>query len=152
MAKIGMIGAGSWGTALTYRLSENGHEVDVWSIDASEVDMINHDHEQKIKLPGTILKESVKASTDLASVMSDKDLLVLAVPSPFTRSTAAKMAPYVRYGQLIVSVAKGIEESTLETLQRSHACRGGWKGNPYNDRRWSLGRKDGKVCAGYFHE
>lgn len=116
MAKIGMIGAGSWGTALTYRLSENGHEVDVWSIDASEVDMINHDHEQKIKLPGTILKESVKASTDLASVMSDKDLLVLAVPSPFTRSTAAKMAPYVRYGQLIVSVAKGIEESTLETL------------------------------------
>ena len=118
MAKIGMIGAGSWGTALTYRLSENGHEVDVWSIDASEVDMINHDHEQKIKLPGTILKESVKASTDLASVMSDKDLLVLAVPSPFTRSTAAKMAPYVRYGQLIVSVAKGIEESTLETLSQ----------------------------------
>ena len=49
---------------------------------------------------------------------SDPDVVILAVPSPFTRSTAAKMAPYVRYGQLIVSVAKGIEESTLETLSQ----------------------------------
>ncbi|MCI2048431.1 MAG: NAD(P)-dependent glycerol-3-phosphate dehydrogenase [Lachnospiraceae bacterium] len=116
MADIGMIGAGSWGTALTYRLSGNGHRVEIWSIAQDEVDMINRYHEQKEKLPGTILPESVTASTDLRTVMMGKDMLVLAVPSPFTRSTAHKMAEYCKYGQLIVSVAKGIEESTLMTL------------------------------------
>lgn len=116
MANIGLIGAGSWGTALAYELSTNGHHIEIWSIAQDEVDMINQDHEQKIKLPGTILPESVHADTDLQAVCRDKDLLVLAVPSPFTRSTAQKMAPYIRYGQLIVSVAKGIEEDSLMTL------------------------------------
>lgn len=116
MADIGMIGAGSWGTALSWRLAENGHHVEIWSIDGKEVDLINTAHEQKVKLPGTILPESVKAYTDLKTVMSDKDMLVLAVPSPFTRSTAHKMKEFCKFGQLIVSVAKGIEESTLKTL------------------------------------
>lgn len=116
MAKIGMIGAGSWGTALTWRLSQNGHEVEVWSISEPEVEMINTLHQQQEKLPGVILPESVVASTDLEKVMCDKDMLVLAVPSMFTRSTAKSMAPFCRYGQLIVSVAKGIEEDTLMTL------------------------------------
>lgn len=116
MAKIGMIGAGSWGTALTYHLATMGHEVEVWSIARDEVDMLNNTHEQSVKLPGTILPDSVTASTDLEKVMRDKDMLVLAVPSMFTRSTARNMAKYCRYGQLIVSVAKGIEEDTLYTL------------------------------------
>lgn len=118
MAEIGMIGAGSWGTALTYRLSGNGHHVEIWSIAQDEVDMINTAHEQKVKLPGTMLPEEVRASTDLKEVMSDKDMLVLAVPSPFTRSTAKAMAQYCKYGQLIVSVAKGIEEGTQMTLSQ----------------------------------
>lgn len=118
MAKIGVIGAGSWGTALTYRLSNNGHTVEVWSIVQDEVDMLNEYHEQREKLPGVMLPESVRASTDLQKVMRDKDILVLAVPSPFTRSTAHSMQPYCRYGQLIVSVAKGIEEGSLMTLSQ----------------------------------
>lgn len=116
MAKIGVIGAGSWGTALTWLLAGNGHDVEVWSIAQDEVDMLNTYHEQKIKLPGSILPETVVAYTDLQKVMSDKDILVMAVPSPFTRSTARKMREFCRYGQLIVSVAKGIEEDTLMTL------------------------------------
>ena len=88
MAKIGMIGAGSWGTALTYELTQKGQEVSIWSIDPKEVGMINTEHEQKVKLPGTVLPESVHASTDLEEIIQNKDLLVLAVPSPFTRSTA----------------------------------------------------------------
>lgn len=116
MADIGMIGAGSWGTALTWRLAGNGHTVEVWSISREECDMINKDHEQKEKLPGTILPDSVTATTDLKSVMANKDMLVVAVPSPFTRSTAHKMAEFCKYGQLIVSVAKGIEENSLMTL------------------------------------
>ena len=116
MAKIGMIGAGSWGTALAAHLSRCGHKVEIWSIMKDETDMINNTHQQSVKLPGVILDASVTADTDLEKVMRDKDMLVLAVPSAFTRSTAAQMAPYCRYGQLIVSVAKGIEEDTLLTL------------------------------------
>ena len=116
MARIGMIGAGSWGTALAAHLSECGHEVKIWSIMKEEVDMINNTHQQPVKLPGVNLDKSVTASTDLEQVMRDKDILVLAVPSSFTRSTARNMAKYCRYGQLIVSVAKGIEEDTLLTL------------------------------------
>lgn len=116
MASIGMIGAGSWGTALSYRLSGNGHSVEVWSVDEAECDMINRFHEQKTKLPGTVLPDCVRASSELQSVMRDKDMLVLAVPSPFTRATARRMAAFCKYGQLIVSVAKGIEEDSLLTL------------------------------------
>ena len=116
MARIGMIGAGSWGTALAAHLARCGHKVEVWSIMKDEVDMINNTHQQSVKLPGVILNETVTADTDLERIMRDKDLLVLAVPSSFTRSTAANMAKYCRYGQLIVSVAKGIEEDSLLTL------------------------------------
>lgn len=118
MAKIGMIGAGSWGTALTYELTSKGEDVDIWSIDPKEVEIINTKHEQAEKLPGTILPEKTKASTNLQEIIEGKDLLVLAVPSKFTRSTAHSMAPYVAKGQLIVSVAKGIEENTLYTLSQ----------------------------------
>jgi len=116
MAAIGLIGAGSWGSALSYELANNGHQVNVWSVDAKEVYMINNFHEQMVKLPGTILPESVKATGDLEPVIRESEVLVLAVPSSFTRGTAKKMAPFVRDGQLIVSVAKGIEEGTLFTL------------------------------------
>ena len=116
MARIGMIGAGSWGTALAAHLAECGHKVEIWSIMQDEVDMINNTHQQSVKLPGVILDESVTAGTDLEQVMRDKDMLVLAVPSAFARSTAKNMAKYCRYGQLIVSVVKGIEEDTLLTM------------------------------------
>ncbi|MBP3735887.1 MAG: NAD(P)-dependent glycerol-3-phosphate dehydrogenase [Lachnospiraceae bacterium] len=117
MEKIGMIGAGSWGCALTFALSQKGHDVTVWSALAPEIEMLNTCHEQKEKLPGVHLDpEKVRATTDLEEAVRDKDLLVLAVPSPFTRSTAHSMRPYVADGQRIVSVAKGIEEDTLMTL------------------------------------
>ncbi len=116
VARIGMLGAGSWGTALTYELSVNGHKVTVWSVSQEEVDQLNAEHEQKVKLPGVKLPAEVQATTDLQKAIDGMDLLVLAVPSPFTRGTARRMRPFVREGQLIVSVAKGIEEDSLMTL------------------------------------
>ena len=116
MAKVGVIGAGSWGTALSVLLHSNGHEVSVWSISQPEVDMLNAQHEHKDKLPGVKIPEEILITTDLEGTVRDKELLVLAVPSPYTRSTARSMAPYVADGQLIVNVAKGIEESTLMIL------------------------------------
>ncbi|MBQ1880959.1 MAG: NAD(P)H-dependent glycerol-3-phosphate dehydrogenase [Lachnospiraceae bacterium] len=116
MKNIGVIGAGSWGTALAKLLSDNGHRVTVYSAIASEIDMLNEYHEQKEKLPGVMLPEEMVFTADLEEAMKDKDILVLAVPSPFTRSTAKNMSRYAKKGQLIVSVAKGIEDGTFHTL------------------------------------
>lgn len=116
MAEIGIIGAGSWGTALSLLLYKNGNHVTVWSVMEDEINMLKTEHEQKDKLPGVKLPKDMIFTTDLETAIRGKDVLVLAVPSPFTRSTAAKMAPFVADNQKIVNVAKGIEESTLMTL------------------------------------
>jgi len=116
MAKIGVIGAGSWGTALASLLYKNGNEVTVWSIMEQEIAMLKEKHEHLDKLPGVKLPEDMEFTTDLEASIKGKDLLVLAVPSPFTRSTSKSMAPFVADGQVIVNVAKGVEENTLMTL------------------------------------
>ena len=118
MAAIGIVGAGSWGTALSVLLSDNGHDLTVWSCIEEEIEMLSKYHEHKDKLPGIELPVSIKYTTDLNETLKDKDLIVLAVPSPYTRSTAKQMKDYIRYGQLIVSVSKGIEENTLMTLSQ----------------------------------
>ncbi|HJA30400.1 MAG TPA: NAD(P)H-dependent glycerol-3-phosphate dehydrogenase [Candidatus Eisenbergiella pullicola] len=118
MAKIGMIGAGSWGTALSWLLANNGHSVVVWSALADEISMLRDYRENRSKLPGVILPDSVSFTTELKEAMEGMDLLVLAVPSPFTRSTAKQMKDLVAEGQIIVNVAKGIEEGTLMTLSQ----------------------------------
>ena len=116
MARIGILGAGSWGTALAILLHDNGHDVTVWSIHEKEVEMLNTTRRHESKLPGVEIPEGILFTTDMKETMSDKDVCVLAVPSPFIRSTCQKMKAYVRAGQIIVNVAKGIEESTLNTL------------------------------------
>ena len=116
MADIGIIGAGSWGIALALTLHENGHKVTVWSVLADEVEMLQTEREHKEKLPGVKLPEDILFTTDIGLACRDKELIVLAVPSPYTRSTAHLMADYVKKEQNIVSVAKGIEEKTLATL------------------------------------
>lgn len=118
MAKAGVLGAGSWGTALSVLLCDNGHQVTMWSIDENEVKMLNEKREHETKLPGVKLPDQLIVTGDLEDTVKGKDFLVLAVPSPFTRSTAAKMSPCVTDGQIIVDVAKGIEESTLMTLSQ----------------------------------
>lgn len=116
MEKIGVIGAGSWGCALAMLLSKNGHEVTVWSIASDEIQMLSEQHEHLDKLPGVKLPENIVYTTQMQDAVEGKDILVLAVPSVFTRSTAKKMAEFVSKGQIIVCVAKGIEEDTLMIL------------------------------------
>lgn len=116
MKKVGILGAGGWGTALALLLHNNGHDVTVWSIDKKEVEMLQTERENRAKLPGVKLPPDMKITNDLEEGMKDKDFLVLAVPSIYTRSTARSMKPYLKPGQIVVNVAKGIEESTLMTL------------------------------------
>ncbi len=116
MAKTGIIGAGSWGCALAYVLDKNGHEVTVWSIVEDEVSMLKECREHKDKLPGVKLSEKISFTGNMKEASEGMDLIVLAVPSAYTRSTAEMLKPHIRQNQIIVSVAKGIEEGTLMTL------------------------------------
>lgn len=114
--KVSVLGAGSWGTALAVLLCENGHEVTLWSIDKREVEMIDEKREQVEKLPGVRIPDRIAVTNELENSISGRDMLVLAVPSIFVRSTAKMMKPYVEDGQIIVNVAKGIEEDTLMNM------------------------------------
>ena len=118
MANVGIMGAGSWGTALALLLHGNGHQVTVWSISEEEVKMLSEEREHKSKLPGVPIPKDMVFTSNMEDAVKGKDFIVMAVPSPFTRKTAQKMSSFVADGQIIVDVAKGIEESTLMTLSQ----------------------------------
>lgn len=116
MANLGVVGAGSWGTALALVLEKNGHQVTLWSSREEKAAELRDLRENVDKLPGVKLPETLEITSDLETAVKGKELVVLGVPSLYIRSTAAKMAPYVSDGQVIVNVSKGIEESTLSTM------------------------------------
>ncbi len=115
MAVIGVLGAGTWGMALTRLLSLNGHDVTVWSALPQEIDEYSQTRRQP-NLPGMIIPSEVKFTKQIEDVCRAKDLLLFAVPSVFVRSTARSAAAFIPEGQLIVDVAKGIESGSLMTL------------------------------------
>lgn len=115
MAKISILGGGSWGIALSVLLHKNGHEITVWSALPAEVEMLEREHEHKM-LPGVKLAEDMVFTADDEEAVRDRDLLVMAVASSYTRVTAQRIAGLVAEGQRIVNVAKGIEDETLMTL------------------------------------
>lgn len=115
MAKISILGGGSWGIALAVLLHKNGHEITVWSALEPEIEMLRSTHEHKM-LPGVKLPEDMRFTTDDEEAVKGRDLLVMAVASSYTRQTAKRLSTYVVQGQKIVNVAKGIEDHTLMTL------------------------------------
>ena len=115
MANVGVIGSGTWGMALSLLLHDNGHKIALWSALPAEVEALNKNKEHP-NLPGVAIPEDIRISGDLESCIKGMDFLVLSVPSVFTRTTAARMCEHVANGQIIVSVAKGIEEGSLCTL------------------------------------
>ena len=118
MANVSVIGAGSWGTALALLLCKNGHGVTVWSYKEEEVRTLSEKREHVSKLPGVKIPNEIFFTADLKEAVEGKDVVVLAVPSIHVRNTAKKMNAYVKGGQILVDVAKGIEEDTLMTLSQ----------------------------------
>ena len=116
MTNVGVVGAGSWGTALALVLEKNGHQVTLWSSREAKAKELSKLRENIDKLPGVKIPESIEITADMEAAVKDKELVVLGVPSLYIRSTSAKMAPFVHDGQIIVNVSKGIEESTLYTM------------------------------------
>ena len=113
---IGIVGAGSWGTALAVLLANNGHDVTVWSYNSSEVLELSHSFENKKKLPGVIIPSSVSFTDDVAFAVKNKDVVITVVPSIHIKNTAKLIAPYISEGQVIVNASKGIDSKTLMTI------------------------------------
>lgn len=117
MSKINVIGSGSWGTAIAVMLANQGHEVLLWSYLESESENLKNYRENKPFLPGIKIPETVKFTSDTAKCGS-ADIIITAVPSHAVRQSAAKLAPYVSDGQLILNISKGLEENTHLTLSQ----------------------------------
>lgn len=116
MAKISVIGSGGWGIALTILLHKNGHNLTIWSFDKKEAEELKITRENKTKLPNILLPEDVKVTDDLREAVDDKDILILAVPSKAIRSVSKSLKDIIKENQVIVNVAKGLEEDTLKTM------------------------------------
>lgn len=115
MAKVSILGGGSWGIALAVLLHKNGHQITIWSALEKEIEMLQSTHEHKM-LPGVKLAEDMVFTTEDKEAVEGKDLIVMAVASSFTRTTSQRFCNLIAPGQKIVNVAKGIEEKTLMTL------------------------------------
>lgn len=115
MAKIAVLGGGSWGIAIAVLLYKNGHEITIWSALETEIEMLKEKHEHKM-LPGVKLAKDMIFTADDKEAVAGKDLLVMAVASSYTRKTSNRLSGHVEKGQKILNVAKGIEENTLMTL------------------------------------
>lgn len=115
MSLIGILGAGTWGMALARMLFNTGHTVTVWSAIEKEIDKFSKTRVHP-NLPGMCIPNEIIFTKSLEEVCWNKEILLFAVPSVFVRSTAKSAAPYIPDGQIIVDVAKGIEQGTLYTM------------------------------------
>ena len=116
MAKISVIGSGGWGIALTILLHKNGHNLTIWSFDKKEAEELKINRQNKTKLPNILLPEDIKVTNNLKEAVDNKDILVLAVPSKAIRSVSKSLKDIIKDNQIIVNVAKGLEEDTLKTM------------------------------------
>lgn len=110
------MGAGSWGTALALLLNNNGHEVTLWSTNEKNAQQLRTKRENKSKLPGVHISEKIQITSNLGGALEDRDVIVLAVASPYVRSMSQKLSAFIKNDQIIVNVAKGVEADTLMTM------------------------------------
>jgi glycerol-3-phosphate dehydrogenase (NAD(P)+) len=112
MKRIAIIGAGNWGTALAVVAARAGHDVRIWSRNATVVDSINREHLNPIYLAGTRLPDNVRASQEIPDVLAGADFVILAAPSHATRGLLKVITPALRGEMIVVSATKGLEVDT----------------------------------------
>lgn len=117
--RIGVLGTGTWGIALTRLLANKGYSVTAWSAIPQEIETLKETHTHP-NLPGMAVPESIDFTTKIEDAVLDKDLILFAVPSVFVRSTAERVAKVLLVGALplVVTVAKGIESGTTFTMSQ----------------------------------
>lgn len=114
--KIAILGSGSWGTALSLVLADNGHEVRVWGIIREQIEDINKNHKNETYLPGVTLPESVVGYLSLEEAMDGVDTIVLAVPTKAVREVCQQIVKLDPKPLTIVQVSKGIEPNSLKRI------------------------------------
>ena len=114
MKRIGILGSGTWGTALANLLTSIGHRVTLWSKFPQEITLLKETHTHK-NLPGVAINEAIVFTTSLKEAVEKQDVVVIATPSIYVRETTASIKEYLQESQIIVTVAKGIEKGTLMT-------------------------------------
>jgi glycerol-3-phosphate dehydrogenase (NAD(P)+) len=131
MSRIAVLGAGSWGTTLGLVLHGNGHDVTLWEFDEKQVDRLRTERENRKFLPGIPIPGNVTVTGELDAALDGSEAVVFAVPSHVVRSVADEASDIIGPDTLVVNVAKGIENGTLqrmsevlsETLDRPEARR-----------------------------
>jgi len=114
--KIGVVGAGSWGTALANLLGLKGFKIDLWVFEKEVKEQIESSRENKVFLPGVSLSMNIFPSNDLAGVVNGKELLLVVVPSHVMRETGERIQGDISPETIIVSASKGIENKTHLTM------------------------------------
>ena len=113
MNKIGVIGAGSWGTALAVTLSNKGHDVRIWDIDRTHVQELRANRENKRYLPGVCFCERLVPADTIEEALNGADTVLFSAPAQHFRSALESALPYIDKEMIIINVAKGIEQKTL---------------------------------------
>ncbi|TFE29975.1 NAD(P)H-dependent glycerol-3-phosphate dehydrogenase [Cohnella luojiensis] len=114
--KIAVIVAGSWGTALSRVLADNGHYVKLWTRNAAQADQINSERRNEKFLPGAILPEGITATTDIAEAVTDAEAVLFVAPSSAMREVARQAANFLHKEALVVHATKGFESDTLKRM------------------------------------
>jgi glycerol-3-phosphate dehydrogenase (NAD(P)+) len=114
--KIGVVGAGAWGTALANLLAQKGLSVDLWAFEKEVCEDILESRQNKWFLPNVPLSKNLVPSNDLDRVASGKEMLLLVMPSHVFRSVAAQLVHHPTEETIIVSASKGIENRTHLTM------------------------------------
>lgn len=114
--RVAVIGAGSWGTALTKPLADRGGQVNLWGHRAEHVELIKKERENKTYLPGYYLADNIEPIADLKEAVRGCPLVVMVVPSHVYREVFQGLAPHLMTGTCVVSATKGIENNTLKTM------------------------------------
>jgi len=109
--KIGVVGGGAWGTALAQSARRAGREVLIWAYELETVEDINEHRANRVYLPNVTLDRGIRA-TAKTSEMATCDLLLMAVPTQFTRAVSAEIGPYLKAGTPVLACAKGFEQDT----------------------------------------
>ncbi|MEJ2157335.1 MAG: NAD(P)-dependent glycerol-3-phosphate dehydrogenase [Desulfobacteraceae bacterium] len=114
--KIGVVGGGSWGTALANLLANKGYAIDWWVFEEDLCRHILEKRENHLFLPGVTLSENLRPTNDLKTVVAEKDLVLIVVPSHVMRNVAGQMKPHISSEAVVVSASKGIENKTQLTM------------------------------------
>ncbi|MDJ0915224.1 MAG: NAD(P)H-dependent glycerol-3-phosphate dehydrogenase [Desulfobacterales bacterium] len=109
---IGVVGGGSWGTALADLLACKGYQIDLWVYEEEVKKQIKEEHENKVFLPGFKLSENLIPSNNMETVVAGKDLVLIVVPSHVMRIAAQQMSNFLSPETVLVSASKGIENVT----------------------------------------